>query len=105
MTEKKIFDADIEENKVIAALSYLWILFLIPLLLKRDSKFVQFHAKQGLVLFIIEFIVSFIAWIPLIGWVLFLAVIITAILGFIKAYNGESWEIPFIYKWSQKMKF
>jgi hypothetical protein len=36
---------DVADNKLVAALSYIWILFLIPLLAKRDSKFCQFHAK------------------------------------------------------------
>ena len=65
-------DSDIQANKTVAALSYLWILFLVPLLLKRDSKFAQFHAKQGLVLFIIEFLV----WIPFIGWLLMIAIFV-----------------------------
>jgi uncharacterized membrane protein len=104
MNEQKIFDPEIEPNRGLAALSYVWVLFLIPLLLKRDSKFVQFHAKQGLVLFVIEFIVSLIIWIPLFGWVLMLAIIILAVAGIIKAYNGEYWKMPYIYKWSEKIK-
>ena len=36
---------DVEENKLIAAVGYLGILFLIPLLAKKDSPFAQFHAK------------------------------------------------------------
>ena len=44
-------DPDVEANKTVAALSYISILFLVPLLGKRDSKFAQFHAKQGLILF------------------------------------------------------
>src|SRR3989339_630004 len=46
-----IKEQDVEENKTVAALSYAWILCLVPLLGKRNSKFAQFHAKQGLVLF------------------------------------------------------
>ena len=38
---------DIEENKYIAILSYVWILCLVPLLLKRDSEFVQFGSVSG----------------------------------------------------------
>ncbi len=39
---KPTFDPkDIEQNKGVAVLSYLWILFAIPLFLKRDSKFSQ----------------------------------------------------------------
>lgn len=104
MTEQKVFDADVEENKIIAALSYLWILFLIPLLLKRKSKFAQFHAKQGMILFVIDVIASFFIWIPIIGQLLFVVLLIISIIGIIKAYSGEYWKGPFIYEWSQKIK-
>lgn len=104
MTKQTVFDPDIEANRITAALSYLWILFLIPLLLKRNSKFCQFHAKQGLVLFIIGFIASFLFWVPFFGQVLWLVIIILVVVGVIKAYNGEFWKMPFIYQWSEKIK-
>jgi uncharacterized membrane protein len=104
MPKPIVFDPDIEPNRLIAALSYFWILFLIPLLTKRDSKFVQFHAKQGLVLFVVEFLATLIMWIPLVNVVLFIGIIVIAVMGIIKAYNGEYWKAPFIYKWSEKIK-
>ncbi|EKD47008.1 MAG: hypothetical protein ACD_66C00259G0004, partial [uncultured bacterium] len=51
-TTPAIDKKDIEDNKVLAALSYIFILCFVPLLLARDSKFAQYHAKQGLVLFV-----------------------------------------------------
>ncbi len=104
MTEKKIYDPDIEANKTFAAMSYLWILCLVPLLLRRSSKFAQFHAKQGLVLFLAELLVGMVMWIPLIGQILLFACILVAALGFLKAMGGEWWKIPFIYQWSEKIK-
>lgn len=102
MEEKKppqVDPKDIEENKVIAAISYIWILFLVPLFLKKESKFAQFHAKQGLVLFI--------AWlfalIPVIGWLIALVVLILAIIGFLKALTGEYWEIPVMGQFAKKL--
>ena len=101
MPKPIVFDPDIESSRLVAALSYVWILFLIPLFLKRDSKFAQFHAKQGLVIFLIEFVLM---WIPVIGHALLVVVIVMAIFGIIKAYNGESWKMPLIYNWSEKIK-
>jgi|SRR3989338_2562892 len=95
---------DIEENKTIAALSYVWILFLVPLLGKRKSKYAQFHAKQGLVLFVIELVASLFMWFPIFGQLLMLALLIVAVMGFVKTLNGEKWEIPYIYEWSKKIK-
>ncbi|OGF30748.1 hypothetical protein A3H09_03330 [Candidatus Falkowbacteria bacterium RIFCSPLOWO2_12_FULL_45_13] len=92
-------DPDILNNKIVAALSYVWILFLLPLLLKRDSKFCQFHAKQGLILFVL----SFITWFPVIGWLIGLAIIVVSVVGIIKALAGEWWKTPYLYDLSKKI--
>ena len=47
---------DIEDNSVMGLLAYIWILWLIPLLAAKNSKFAKFHANQGLILFILEVI-------------------------------------------------
>jgi uncharacterized membrane protein len=38
---------DVEKNKVTAAMSYIWIVSLYGLLFRKDSDFIQWHAKQG----------------------------------------------------------
>ena len=115
MTDKK--DAapdkdDVEDNKVIAAIGYLWILCLVPLLAKKGSKFAQFHGKQGLVLTVVSIIlwvVGFIlVFIPIIGWlILFVAwitIIVLAVMGIIKSLNGEYWEMPILGEYAKKIK-
>jgi len=103
-TNKKVFtDSDVENNRNVAALSYIWILFLVPLLGKKQSKFAQFHAKQGLVLFIIELVASLFAWFPFFGQLLILALIVISVIGIVKAFNGQWWKIPYIYEWSKKI--
>jgi len=103
MSETKSMDKDIEKNKAIAALSYAWILCLVPLLGKRDSKFAQFHAKQGLVLFIIEIIGSLLMWFPIFGQLLMLLLVVVSVMGIIKTLNGEWWKVPYVYSWSKKI--
>lgn len=98
-------DQDVEANKTMAALSYVWILCLVPLLGKKNSKFAQFHAKQGLVLFAVEIVASILTWIPVLGWLLGLGLLIVAIMAIIKALNGDWWEIPYVYDWSKKINF
>lgn len=107
---KPSFDPkDVQDNKVMAALSYLWILCFIPLLVKKDSKFVQEHAKQGVVLFIAWVIVTIVGTIiPFLGWMIILPIgniIITviAIVGIIKALMGEFWEIPVLGAYRSKI--
>lgn len=104
--EKNVFgkvSSELKNKRTLAALSYLWIFCLIPLLKSKDE-FVQFHAKQGLIIFFIELILSLVGWIPLVGWLASVVVTIVALIGLIKALNGEKWKIPYIYEWSQKIK-
>lgn len=94
-------DKDIQENKIIAALAYLWILSIVVLLVKKDSKFAQFHAKQGLVLFIASIIAGFI---PFFGWLILGPIIgIVALIGLIQALLGKYWEIPLVSDLAKKI--
>lgn len=103
---------DIEDNKVIAAIGYLWILCLVPLLAKKDSKFAQFHGKQGLVLTVVSVIMWFVsmilAFIPIIGWliafVIWIGILVLAILGIINSLNGQYWEMPILGEYAKKIK-
>ncbi len=102
----KTFDQkDIEENKILAALSYLGILFLIPLLAKKESPFAQAHAKQGLIVCIIEVVGWVIFWIPFVGWILAVVVYAVALVALIQALMGKYWRIPGIANLAEKMKF
>lgn len=96
---------DVEENKIFAALSYLGILFLIPLLAKKESPFAQAHAKQGLVVCIIEVVGWVIFWIPFVGWILAVVVYAVALVALIQALMGKYWRIPGIANLAEKMKF
>lgn len=96
--------SDVEQNKGIAALSYIWILFLIPLLTKKNSDFAKYHAKQGLVLFIFTTVVGFIMWIPIIGWLLGIASFILFIIGLVNALGGKKEPLPLIGKYAEGMK-
>ncbi len=93
---------DIEEHKAIACLSYIGILFLIPLLAKKDSKFCQEHAKQGMVMCIAWIVGSFVFWFPLFGQLLMLAFAIVTIYAFVKCIQGEFWEVPLLGAYRNK---
>lgn len=101
---------DVEENKVMAVLSYLGILVLIPLLTKKDSPFTMYHVKQGLALIILEVIalpVYFVlAFIPILGWLLDFAlwvfILVLMIMGIVNALNGNMKELPIIGQFGKK---
>ena len=90
-------EKDINENKAIALLSYIGFLFLVPLLTKKDSKFCLFHAKQGLVIFIVEMVAWFFLsfWqIAFFGMLLNLGAFVLSIIGIINVLDGKTKKIP-----------
>lgn len=99
-----VFDPkDVADHKVMASLSYIGILCLIPLLVMKQSRYAQEHAKQGLLLFIVWIVGSFVFWFPLIGWVAALVVFVANVMAFIKCLQGEFWEIPVIGQYRSKI--
>jgi uncharacterized membrane protein len=110
MEEIKDFDPkDVEDNKVIAALSYIWILFIIPLFVKKDSKFCVEHGKQGLVLFIVELVLLVLSIVPIIGWIIEyiggIVLFVVSLIAFIYAIQGKFWKIPGVYDLGKNFKF
>jgi len=96
------------DNKLFSVLSYIGVLCLIPLLLKKDDSFVFFHAKQGLVLFIAEIINSFVVMIPILGWIaapiIWIGLIILSIMGIINALGGKTAKLPLIGQFADSIK-
>ena len=88
-------EKDIADNKVYAILSYFWILFLVPLLAAKESRFARFHANQGLVLFLASIICGVI---PIVGWILGVVVLILEIIGIVNAAQGKAKEVPLVGK-------
>lgn len=105
---------DIDATKSLAWLSYLGILFLIPLLVNKDSAYTKFHVNQGLLLFIADVAIGVIAGIggilaviPFIGWLLALlislasgaagiAVFVFMIMGIVNSLQGKAKKLPVI---------
>jgi uncharacterized membrane protein len=98
MAETKKIDPS--EKKVWAAVGYLWILSLVALAARKDNDFVRFHASQGVLLFVFSIVFMFI---PVLGWLLNIVVAVAAIMGIIKALQGERWELPVVGDWAKKL--
>ncbi|MBQ3264222.1 MAG: zinc ribbon domain-containing protein [Ruminococcus sp.] len=47
-------DQDVQSSRGIAWLSYVGLLFLIPMFVKKESPYCQYHVKQGATLFAVE---------------------------------------------------
>jgi uncharacterized membrane protein len=113
MEQNYSFDVeDTKNNKAVAALSYLSILFLIPLLLRRKSYFSRMHAKQGLAVFALEimiFVLSPLLYaIPYLGtffvWLFCFISIIICIWGVERALNEKILVVPVLGKYFEKIK-
>lgn len=89
----------ISDEKIISLLSYIGLLCLIPLLAKRESKFAQFHAKQGLIL-CLGWVIS---WIPFIGWLLWIILVIFSVWGVINVINGKYAKLPLVGDLAEKL--
>lgn len=82
---------DIRLHKDAAAFSYLWILSVFVYIAKRDSKFVRYHSRQGIVLFLLSIPASMI---PFIGRFLMFFIVLGMLLGFVHAAQGQYADVP-----------
>lgn len=96
------------DPKVAGLLCYLlgWVTGLIFLLLEKEDRFVKFHAWQSILLFGGLTLVSFVLTSTL---VLAILVPLLGIAGFalwillmIKAYQGETFKLPFVGDFAEK---
>lgn len=99
------------DNRTIwIVLSYLGLLALIPLLVEKEDREVQWHAKHGLVLMVAEFVAMIALWIVIMAvgaisgglgcilgliWPVFmLAILVLHVMCIIKGVNGERLLVP-----------
>jgi len=101
---------DVQQNKTISLLSYLGILFLIPLLARPQSKYARFHVNQGIVLFITNIIIGILRGIlnaiagdsvlslpvSLISAAAGILVLVLMVMGIVNAVGGKAKELPLI---------
>lgn len=95
-----------DNDKLMGILAYLGILVIIPIAAGGNSKFVKYHANQGLVnllfgvaIFILNMVLAFIPFlglITLITWVLYFVPTVFAILGIINVVNNQMKPLPLI---------
>ncbi|OGY24789.1 MAG: hypothetical protein A2126_04905 [Candidatus Woykebacteria bacterium GWB1_45_5] len=96
------------DDNLMAALSYIFLLSVVMLLVKKDSDYVQFHAKQGTVLFIGEVILGVVGsftWFLFVLWdLVWVLFVIVSIIGFYRAYRGERYRLPVVADLADKIK-
>jgi uncharacterized membrane protein len=93
------------------ALSYLWLLAIIPYVVEKNDPEVQWHAKHGLVLTIAEFLLWVVVGIvthvlPFAGcvlWMIWPLILVFRIFLIIKANNGQRVMIPGISEYANRL--
>jgi len=97
----------IREGKFFAVISYISFLCIITLVLKKNNKFALYHARQGLVLFVMEVAAFILSIIPLLGWLIWVFgyafFLLVSLWGIMQAVLGIYCRIPVITDISEKV--
>lgn len=97
----------VREGKFFAVISYVCFLCIITLILKKDNKFALHHAKQGLVLFVMEAAAFILSIIPFLGWLVgifgYALFLLVSIWGIMQAALGIYCRIPIVTEISEKV--
>lgn len=121
MTDPTPAGAQSSNRTVMIVLSYLWLLALVPLLVEKNDREVQWHAKHGIVLmvaeivlwialFVIQMVVGNIPGLGclmailslLISVVLWLGVLVVHVLCMVKGINGQRFIVPYISQYADQ---
>lgn len=110
-----------DDDKIHLFLAYFGIFALIPFFMFRDKRqdpqkeFVYWHARQGLALFIVAMVIWLVGMVGMVipflnilvglllcaWWVL---IVVMMIVGMVKAFGGQKWEMPGIVKVAEMFK-
>ncbi len=115
-----------DDDKIHLFLAYFGLFSLIPFFMFRDKRsdpqkeFVYWHARQGLAftiawavaIFVVFILAIILAFVPVVGWILscllYLGLAVAglggAIMGWVKAFAGEKWEMPVVCKLAEMFK-
>jgi uncharacterized membrane protein len=96
-----------ETSPLFVVFSYIPILCLAPILKMGEDENLRFHARQGLVLFLIE-IIAALFLIPALSTLFWKAILIgcigSAITGVLFALQGKKYKLPIISDLAEKIK-
>src|SRR5687767_12970253 len=102
-------------RNVMILLSYLWLLALIPLVVEKDDREVQWHAKHGIVLTVAELIFwvafqiltfvlgSFLGClVAIFAPIIALGIVILHIIAIVKGINGQRLIVPGLSQYADR---
>ena len=105
--------SDVEDGKLCAILSYIFFIGIIWYFVDekmKKNKFVNYHVKQALVLFITAVILQVVSrllaflWLWFLMWVIDIILLVLFLFGIFKAINGKMEPLPVIGKYGENFK-
>lgn len=97
---------EVRGSRLFAALSYLGFLCVLPLVFKKENRFAGHHARQGLVLFVLEILFFIVSVLPLFGTLkgMILAVFVfVSLWGILQSLRGNYSRIPLLWGLADKI--
>ncbi|HEY3294307.1 MAG TPA: hypothetical protein VGL38_02610 [bacterium] len=85
-----------EDDKLLAVLSYVPILCLIPYLRTDRSAFVSAHVRLGMTLFVIEIFALILRYLRVVWDVIILLCVIAALVGIANGVRGRLFSLPYL---------
>ena len=107
MPEEHITYEPNARSRFLAMLSYLGILCLVPMLVNKTDDYVNFHARQGLFLWMWGVLAIFGLYVPVVGRLFFsvsaLLIVLFSLIGILSVLLTRAWKFPFIGIWAEKL--
>ncbi len=94
-------------TRIMAIMSYLGVLSLVPLVVNKQDPYVHFHARQGVILWMWEVLAIYTLLLPTVGKMFFkfssVACLVLSVVGIISVMLGRAWKFPVVGEWAAKL--
>ncbi len=81
---------------LLAAMSYLFVLVIVSMVVGRKNEFIAFHAKQGVALLVVWVVGMFSFYFSILPWIFALIILIYVIIGIVNVVLGREKLLPVI---------
>lgn len=98
-TKKGAESLSTDDGRLAAVMAYIPFLCFVPLMTMKDNAEARFHARQGVILFVIE-LIAVVFLLPGVSNFIFKVVLVVAagfaVAGIVFALQGKNYRLPFI---------
>lgn len=84
------------KHRILALLSYLGVLVIIPLIFGRKIAFIQYHARQGVALLGLWVIGIFSFYVPFLPWAIVFIILVETLIGLVNVITHREKHLPII---------